>query len=258
MPATRLVLEALPGLPDIQPGADLPALISQSLKQMAWQPTSGDVLCVSSKIVSKAENRFVLLTDIVPSARAHELAAVTHKSPKMVELVLRESTLVSRAAPYVLVVRHKLGFVCANAGIDQSNLGESYADYALLLPENPDASAGAIADAVHAETGQQLAVVITDTHGRPFRMGNLNVAIGISGIPAVLDERGHPDRYGRTLHNTITAFADQIAAAAGLITGESSAGQPAVIVRGLQWEGYAAGNSEDLSRPTENDLYLKN
>lgn len=257
MPATRLLLEAIPDFPEVSPGTDLGQLILDALARLSWQLRTGDVLCVSSKIVSKAEGRFVDLRTIEPSPQALELAALTHKPPALVELVLRESTLVSRSAPYVLVVRHRLGFVCANAGIDQSNLGPHYVNHVLLLPENPDHSAKRLAEQVAAQTGAQISVIITDTHGRPFRMGNLNVAIGLYGVPAVLDERGQPDRYGRTLQNTITAFADQIAAAAGLVTGEAAEGHPVVVVRGLSWQGFAPSTSHDLSRPPEKDLYLK-
>ena len=258
MPASRLIIQTLPDFPDVHPGNHLAAMIVERMSLSGIDFQDHDVLCISSKIVSKAENRFVDLRTIEPSPRAEELAGITHKSSAMVELILQQSTMVSRAAPYVLVVRHRLGFVCANAGIDQSNLGIDNPDIALLLPENPSASAKHIRTYIGDQTGKQVAVVITDTHGRPFRQGNLNIAVGISGVPAVLDERGQPDHYGRTLKNTITAFADQVAAAAGLITGEAAEGQPVVLISGLSWQGFSPGTTDDLVRPVEKDLYLKN
>lgn len=257
MPATRLEVIAIPDFPDIRPGDRLAELILEYAHLAGLTFVDGDVLCVSSKIVSKAENRFVNLHEVEATQRAHELATITHKSPEMVELVLRESTFISRAVPYVLVVQHKLGFICANAGIDQSNLGADYDNFALLLPENPDKSAAQLRHHVRETIGVEIATVITDTHGRPFRMGNMNIAIGLSGLPAVLDERGHVDRYGRVLKNTITAFADQIASASGLVSGEAGEGQPVTLIRGLSWRGFEASNAQALIRPAEKDLYLK-
>jgi coenzyme F420-0:L-glutamate ligase/coenzyme F420-1:gamma-L-glutamate ligase len=213
-----------------------------------------DVLVVTSKIVSKAEGRRVSLTEIQPGDEARRLAAITGKDERMVELVLRESTEVSRAAPNVLVVRHRLGFISANAGIDQSNVAGDD-DSALLLPLDPDASATRIRDGLHALTNAQVGIVLSDSHGRPFRMGNVGVAIGVAGIPALRDLRGSSDLFGRTLKITIQGYADMIASAAGLVSGEGAEGLPVIHIRGLNVRG--DGKASDLNRPAEQDLYRK-
>ncbi len=256
MPTTELNLIALPHIPMIQPGDDLAAIILAALTRANLTLTAGDILVVSSKIVSKSQNRFVDLREITPSPEAISLGEKTLKDPRMVEVALRESVGVSRAAPNVLIVRHKLGFTSANAGIDQSNTGSLGHDLILLLPENPDAAADDLAHTLEQRTGICPGVVISDTHGRPFRLGNVNVAIGISGIPSLLDQRGYHDLFGRELKATVTAFADQLAAAAGLLTGEADEGQPVILVRGLQWPTYAAsGHATDMIRPPDMDLY---
>lgn len=255
MPTTSLLVQALPAIPSVQPGDDLATLIVEALARLDLTLQPNDVLVVSSKIVSKAENRFVDLREITPSPRAEELAAVTHKDPRFVEVVLRESLEVSRAAPHVLIVRHCLGFTSANAGIDQSNTGYTDNHIALLLPQDPDTSADQLANELAIRTGVRPAVVISDTHGRPFRLGNLNVAIGISGLAPLFDQRGETDLYGRTLQATITAFADQVTAAAGLVSGESNEGQPVILLRGLVWPHHQNGPARLLNRPPEQDLY---
>lgn len=256
MPTSEITLRALPGIPLVQPGDNLSMLILEAFSRANLILEPRDVLVVSSKIVSKAENRLVDLREITPSPHAKEVAAQTLKDPRLVELILRESVGVSRIAPYVLIVRHRLGFTSANAGIDQSNTGSLGNDLALLLPEEPDASAFRLAEALYHTTGIRPAVIISDTHGRPFRLGNLNVAIGLSGVPALLDLRGQPDLYGRTLQATINAFADQIAAAAGLVSGEADEGQPVILVRGLHWESDATHDTaRHIIRPAEQDLY---
>ncbi|MBI5929705.1 MAG: coenzyme F420-0:L-glutamate ligase [Chloroflexi bacterium] len=256
MPTTELNLVALPNIPVIQPGDDLPVIILAALERANLKLTAGDVLIVSSKIVSKSQNRFVDLREITPSAEALSLGEKTLKDPRMVEVALRESVGVSRAAPNVLIVRHRLGFTSANAGIDQSNTGSLGHDLILLLPENPDESAEQLARSLEQKTGVCPGVVISDTHGRPFRMGNVNVAIGVSGIPSLLDQRGYHDLFGRELKATVTAFADQLAAAAGLLTGEADEGQPVILARGLKWPTDAAsGRASDMNRPQEQDLY---
>jgi coenzyme F420-0:L-glutamate ligase / coenzyme F420-1:gamma-L-glutamate ligase len=256
MPTTELILRALPGIPVIQPGDDLTQIILAGVDRAGLKLIAGDVLVISSKVVSKSQNRFVDLRDITPSAEAQSLAEKTLKDPRIVEVTLRESAGVSRAVPNVLIVRHKLGFTSANAGIDQSNTGSLGHDLILLLPENPDEAAEKLAMSLEQATGVRPGVVISDTHGRPFRMGNLNVAIGISGIPSLLDQRGYHDLFGRELKATVTAFADQVAGAAGLLTGEADEGQPVILVRGLRWPDYAAmGHASDMNRPPEQDLY---
>lgn len=250
-----LRLTALPGIPQIKTGDDLAAIVLTGLHQAGLKLAAGDALVVTSKIVSKAEGRRVDLVSVIPGDRALELAAITGKDPRVVELVLRESSEVSRAAPNVLVVRHRLGFVSANAGIDQSNV-DGTDDSVLLLPFDPDASAARIHDAIKRASGESIGIVISDSHGRPFRMGNVGTAIGVAGMPALLDLRGTPDMFGRILKISITGYADMVASAAALLTGEGAEGLPVVHVRGLNYpsiEGHAA----DLNRPPEMDLYRK-
>jgi coenzyme F420-0:L-glutamate ligase/coenzyme F420-1:gamma-L-glutamate ligase len=248
-----VTLTPLPGIPLIEAGDDLAALIIESLKRAGVVLQGGDVLVVTSKIVSKAENRTIHLDTIEPSAEAHRLAAVTGKDPRIVEVVLRESVSVSRAAPGILVVRHRLGFVSANAGIDQSNIADGD-NRVLLLPIDPDRSARELQEAITTIAGVPVGIVISDSHGRPFRMGNVGVAIGVAGLPAVLDLRGQTDLYGRTLRITVQGYADMIASAAGLVTGEGAEGKPVVLVRGLGFPAHH-GTAQDLIRPPEQDLY---
>lgn len=255
MPITELILRALPGIPAIQPGDDLPDMILAALARTGLSLQAGDVLVITSKIVSKSENRFVDLRTVTPSIEAKQLAEKTFKDPRIVELILGESLVVSRTAPNVLIVKHRLGFTSANAGIDQSNTGFTDGNMVLLLPEDPDASAERLALAFEQKSGVRPAVVISDTHGRPFRMGNVNVAIGLYGLPPVIDQRGQMDLFGRTLQATVTAFADQLASAAGLVTGEANEGQPVILVRGLEWPEEQIGQAKDLIRPPEQDLY---
>jgi coenzyme F420-0:L-glutamate ligase/coenzyme F420-1:gamma-L-glutamate ligase len=228
----------------------------RSLDETGLHLLPGDVLVISSKIISKAENRFVHLADIKPSDKAYKLAQTTRKDPRVVELVLRESVEISRVAPHVLIVRHRLGFTSANAGIDQSNVGSPDRETVLLLPEDPDHSADSIGKQLENLSGTRPAIVISDTHGRPFRLGNLNVAIGISGLPHLIDQRGQVDLFGRKLQATITALADQIASAAGLVSGEADEGQPVILMRGLVWDTTTPyGTAKDIIRPIDQDLY---
>jgi len=241
-----LQLFALPGLPMVQAGDDLAGLLSAAMARAGLAPQQGDVLAVAQKIVSKAEGRSVALASVRPSAAARELTAQTGKDARLVELILSESERVVRARPNLIIVKHRLGFVMANAGIDQSNIGTD--GHALLLPRDPDGSAAALA----ARLG--LPVVITDSFGRAWRRGTVGVAIGAAGLPALRDLRGQPDLFGRTLMVSITGFADEIAAAAGLVMGQGAEGQPAVLVRGLSWSG-AENPAAELLRPAQEDLF---
>jgi len=248
-----LHLTALQGIPRIQAGDDLIEIIAAGLERAGIDAQDGDALVVTSKIVSKAEARQIDVGSITPSDHAHELAAITGKDPRIVELVLRESTEISRAAPNVLVVRHRLGFVSANAGIDQSNVdGDDKS--ALLLPLDPDASAARICAGLKTLTGATMGIVISDSHGRPFRFGNVGVAIGVAGMPGLLDLRGKPDMFGRVLKISMTGYADMVASAAALLTGEGAEGLPVVHVRGLSHPS-VDGRAVDLVRPPEQDLY---
>jgi coenzyme F420-0:L-glutamate ligase/coenzyme F420-1:gamma-L-glutamate ligase len=257
--ADRLEALAVPGLPLVGRGDDVPALVWRALVAAGLVVADGDVLVVTSKLLSRAEGRFVELPHVVPSARAIELAAEVGKDARAVELILRESSAVSRQAPGVLVVRHRLGFVVANAGIDSSNAvppdaPERSGPWALLLPEAPDASAAAIRARVEGESGKKVGVVITDSFGRPFRVGTVGVAIGVSGLPPVWDRRGEPDLFGRVLENTITALADQVAAVADLVAGQAAERRPLVLVRGLRFDPSELGAGA-LLRSTKEDLY---
>lgn len=244
---------ALPGIPLVQQGDDLPKIILNGLAKLGVQLETGDVLVVTSKIVSKAEGRLFDLREIEPSPEAQRLAAETRKDPRIVELVLRESLKISRQAPGVLVVQHRLGFVSANGGIDQSNVDGSE-DMVLLLPVDPDASAEKIRVRLKKQTGADAGIVISDSHGRPFRVGNVGVAIGVAGMPAVLDLRGKSDLFGRELKISIMGYADLVASTANLLTGEADEGRPIVLVRGLQFPAMQ-GKAVDLYRPPEQDLY---
>lgn len=246
-------LAALPGIPVVQPGDDLALLIAEALNRAELRLEDGDALVVTSKIVSKSEGRQVDLRTVQPSDEALRLASLTGKDSRMVELALRESVEVSRSAPNVLVTRHRLGFVSANAGIDQSNVDGSD-DHALLLPLDPDASARRLRERLLELTGAHVGIVISDSHGRPFRLGNVNVAVGVAGIPALVDLRGQPDMFGRILRISIQGYADMVASAAGLLSGEGAEGLPVVLVRGLDFP-QINGRAADLYRPPEGDLY---
>jgi len=250
---TQLTLTALRGIPLVQPGDDLARLILDALAANDLTLQATDVLVVTSKIVSKAEGRVVALRDVTPGERAHDLAAQTGKDPRVVELVLQESRGVSRVAPNVLVVEHRLGFVSANAGIDQSNL-EGGDERVLLLPVDPDLSARVIRQRLLEVTGVAVGVIISDSHGRPFRLGNVNVAIGVAGMPALVDLRGQRDLFRRTLRISIQGYADMVAGAAGLLTGEGAEGLPVVLVRGLTYPDID-GRASQINRPAEHDLY---
>jgi coenzyme F420-0:L-glutamate ligase/coenzyme F420-1:gamma-L-glutamate ligase len=252
---TNLTLTAVPHIPHVQPGDDLAKLILQALADAKVTLADGDVLAIAQKIVSKAEGRLVRLADVQPSERALDVAAQTDKDPRVVELILQESEEISRMRRGVLIVRHRLGFTSANAGIDRSNVAQDGSDETvLLLPLDPDGSAATLREAILAKLGVQVGVVITDSHGRPFRMGTVGVAIGVAGIPALWDRRGEPDLYGYQLQHTDIGVADEIAAAAGLLMGQAAEGMPVVLVRGLNLP-IAEGKAADLVRPKEMDLY---
>lgn len=255
----RLEAVAIPGVPVVERGDDVPDLVVRALAAAGLAVAEGDVLVVTSKLLSRAEGRFVELPRVEPSARAIEVAGLVNKDPRAVELILRESTAISRHAPGVLVVRHRLGFVVANAGIDASNAAPSDAPpgsgpWMLLLPQDPDASARAIRARVEAMSGAGVGVVVTDSFGRPFRVGTVGVAIGVSGLPPLWDRRGEHDLFGRALEHTITALADQVAAVADLVAGQAAERRPLVLVRGLRFRGSEHGASA-LLRPPEMDLY---
>ena len=251
----RLELFAVPDVPLIRPGDDLAAIVAGRLIAAGLAPRAGDVLVLAQKIVSKAEGRIVDLATVAPSERAVALAAEVGKDPRLVQVILSESARVVRHRPNLLIMEHRLGFVMANAGVDHSNVAPPGGpDQVLLLPEDPDASAACLAATLSARFGAQLAVVITDSFGRPWRRGSAGVAIGAAGLPALVDLRGTPDLFGRTLEVTLVGLADEIAAAASLLQGQGAEGQPVVLLRGLVWSAPDAPASA-LVRPPAEDLF---
>ncbi len=247
-----LQLMAIPGIPLIQAGDDLAAIVLERLMAADLHLQDGDVLVVASKIVSKAEGRLVRLSDVLPSPQAVEVAAACEKDPRLIEVILRESRRVLRTRPGLIIVEHKRGFVCANAGVDHSNVAGE--DWVLLLPEDPDASAAELRGRLEAATGARIGVIIADSHGRAFRMGTVGVAIGASGVAGLLDLRGRPDLFGYRLQVTQVGLADEIAAAASLLMGQANEGRPVVLVRGLPYP-LREGNAQELIRPRELDLF---
>jgi coenzyme F420-0:L-glutamate ligase/coenzyme F420-1:gamma-L-glutamate ligase len=250
-PMPPLTLTPLPGIPLIHQGDDLAALIGAALSRAGIAIRSGDVLVLAQKIVSKAEGRVVHLRDVTPSPQAHALAAETEKDPRLVELILRESDHVVRARPGLIVVQHRRGFVCANAGIDHSNVAEAD-DAFLLLPENPDASAQRLR--TQLASGIDLGVLIIDSHGRAWRNGTVGVAIGLAGLPGLVDLRGEADLFGYELQATEVAAADELAAAASLMMGQAAEGFPVIHARGFPYPLRPAALPE-LLRPAEKDLF---
>lgn len=239
----------------IRPGDDLARSIVDAFRRETTDLRDGDVLVLAQKIVSKAEGRHVVLASVTPSARAEELAAVCQKDPRLIELVLRESRDVLRCIPGVIIVENHQGIVLANAGIDRSNIDQDGGgERVLLLPENPDASAAGIRARIGELAGVAVGVVINDSIGRAWRNGTTGTAIGVSGIAALRDLRGHPDLFGYQLQTSELGTADEVAAAASLLMGQSAEGTPAVIVRGLQGIR-AEGRAADLIRPRSKDLF---
>lgn len=248
----RIELIALDGIPEVNPGDDIGAVIAAACDASAISLTDADVVVVTQKIVSKAEGRLVELATVEPSALAREWADSWDKDPRQVELVLRESVSIVRMARGGLIIgRTRHGFVCANAGVDVSNVGGG--EVASLLPEDPDASARRIRDRVLELTGVRPAVVISDSFGRPWRNGIVNVAVGAAGIQALLDLRGSPDVAGREMRATVIAVADELASAADLAGGKV-AQRPVVLVRGYAWRPSEAGASV-LVMERERDLF---
>jgi coenzyme F420-0:L-glutamate ligase/coenzyme F420-1:gamma-L-glutamate ligase len=254
MPDT-VSLIALTTLPLVRPGDDLGLLLAAAIQQEVGPLAQGDVLVVAQKIVSKAEDRYVDLAGIEPGTDALFLAEETGKDPRLVQVILDESRRVVRHRPGVLVVEHRLGFVMANAGVDRSNIDASEGgEPVLLLPIDPDASAAALRDELSKRLGTAPAVVISDSFGRAWRRGTAGIALGAAGLPALVDLRGQPDLYGRTLRVTEIGFADEIAAAASLLMGQADEATPAVLIRGLTWSADEAPASA-LIRPAEEDLF---
>ena len=253
---TRLELIALQGIGAVSAGDDLGAIVEVSLAATGLALRDGDVIAVAQKIVSKSENRYVLLEDVVPSARALELAPQCDKDPRLVEIVLRESREVLRAVPGVIVVEDSRGLVLANAGVDRSNvdLDESGRERVLLLPANPDESAARLRKSLAVKCGADVGVIINDSLGRAWRLGTVGVAIGVAGLPGLHDRRGEADLQGRPLLITEVGMADELAAAASAVMGQAAEGRPVVLIRGVTWPR-RDGNARELQRPRGKDLF---
>ena len=248
-----LVITPLEHIPLIEKGDDLSEFVLQSIKKMQYTLQNGDILVFAQKVVSKSEGRRVYLPDITPSQKAANLAAEIEKDPRLVEMILQESKKVLRKRPGLIIVEHKLGFICANAGIDHSNVAGSD-DWVLLLPEDPDTSAKQIRAKLEKATGARLGVLIIDSHGRPWRNGTVGVTIGLSGFPGLVDLRGEIDLFGYELRVTQVGASDEVAAAASLMMGQVAEGTPVVHVRGFPYPMREAGLDE-LIRPEEQDMF---
>ena len=251
----RLEIFAIPGLPMIRVGDDLALLIGNALNEADIRLHDNDVVVIAQKIVSKSEGRTVDLATVVPTAEAIALASKVQKDPRIVQVVMSESVRVVRSRPNLMIMQHRLGFVMANAGVDQSNVAPADGiQRALLLPLDPDASAALIRRSLSDRLSVNLACVISDSFGRPWRRGTAGIAIGCAGLPSFIDLRGQPDLFGRILEVSIIGFADEIAAAASLLQGQAAEGQPVIVVRGLTWTAPNAPVAE-LVRPPDEDLF---
>ncbi len=253
MTSQRLELFAPSGFPHIRPGDALDEIILDVLKHNSLALRDGDILVLAQKIVSKAEGRYVRLAEVDATRAARDLAEQCDKDPRLVELILRESERVVRCAPGVLIVRHRLGFVHANAGIDRSNI-ERGDEQVLLLPKDPDASAASLRECIGEMAGTDIGVLIIDSFGRSWRIGTCGVCIGSAGVEVIDDRRGQPDLFGRILEITEVAVADELAAAASLLMGGADESRPLVLARGLAAAGQ--GTARDLLRPVDKDLFL--
>jgi coenzyme F420-0:L-glutamate ligase/coenzyme F420-1:gamma-L-glutamate ligase len=251
----RMVLTALAGIPTIQAGDDLASLIAVSISGANLVLEDGDVLVLAQKIVSKAEARSVRLADVVVSPRAVELAALTSKDPRVVELILRESVEVMRCRPGLIIVEHRSGLVMANAGIDASNVDGTEGDErVLLLPEDSDLSASRLREGLRRLVGRDIGIVIADSFGRAWRNGTVGTAIGLAGPPGLWDMRGLPDRNGRVLKATEVGIADELAAAASLLMGQADESLPVVHVRGFPL-AFRTSSMKELIRDRNIDLF---
>ncbi|MCJ8297486.1 MAG: coenzyme F420-0:L-glutamate ligase [Pseudomonadales bacterium] len=256
-PVPQVGMMAVTGIPDIVPGDDLALEIQRAMQALELQFEDGDILVIAHKVVSKAEGQIVDLSKVVPSAKALELAEQLNKNPAKVEVVLSESKRIVRASKRpeqeegLIIAEHRLGFICANAAVDESNVDSP--NHVILLPLDPDASARQICSQLERASGKRLGVVITDTFGRPWRMGLVNVAIGLANVPSQVDMAGERDAYGRELKVTVPALADELAAASGLLMSKEGK-RPVLIFRGVDWSP-TNSSARDLIRPAREDLF---
>jgi len=252
---TRMILAALQGIPQVQPGDDLASIVIVALEASQEVLADGDILVVAQKIISKAEGRIVALEDVVASERAVALAADVGKDPRQVELVLRESREIVKHRPGVLIVEQNLGLVMANAGIDHSNIESPEGrEQLLLLPLDPDASCQRLRDGLRQRLGVTVGVIVNDSIGRAWRVGTVGQAIGVAGLPAVIDLRGATDLFGRELLVSEQAVADELAGAASLLQGQAAEGLPVVLIRGFVSDAPVQG-ADALVRPREMDMF---
>jgi coenzyme F420-0:L-glutamate ligase/coenzyme F420-1:gamma-L-glutamate ligase len=249
-----LTLTPITGFPLLETGDDLVSLILDAIRMPGIYLQDNDIIVITQKIISKVEGRLVDLATVKPSQTAIELARKTNKDARLVELILHESREVLRTERETIIVEHRLGFICANAGIDRSNVETSEGEWVLLLPENPDASAQRLREGLEKKTGLRLGVLIIDTQGRAWRLGVVGMSIGLSGVPALVDVRGKVDLYGNPLRITLIAAADELAAAASLMMGQAAEGAPVVHVRGFPYP-LSEGSFSELLRPRQNDLF---
>lgn len=254
---TGAQIVAVPGISDIQPGDDLAALIGDALLGAGLDLQPGDILCLAHKIASKAEGAIIRLVDVTPTAPAVELADKLNKDPRKVQVILDQSKSILRSFRHpnanegIIIAEHRRGFISANAGVDESNAEED--GTVITLPDDPDASCRALSDRLAARFGITPGIVMTDTFGRPWRLGQVNVAIGLAGVPPTRREQGTDDAFGRPLKVTEPAFADEIAAASGLVT-RKDARQPLVLFRGLDWTPEET-SAQALLRPEHEDMF---
>jgi coenzyme F420-0:L-glutamate ligase/coenzyme F420-1:gamma-L-glutamate ligase len=242
------------GLPIVKPGDNLGALICEAATRKGHSVMNGDVVVVTHVVVSVAEGRLINLDEIVPSEFAKNVASHLEKDPALVEVVLRESRGIRRMGDGVLITETRHGFVCANSGVDKSNIaGERTV---APLPINPDASAARIREEIRKASGCDVAVIVSDTHGRPLRIGEVNVAIGVAGLKPIRDRRGEKDLFGYVLKVKQTAVVDELASAAELVIGQADEGIPAAIIRGYKYLHSENSKATELVRPREKDLFL--
>jgi coenzyme F420-0:L-glutamate ligase/coenzyme F420-1:gamma-L-glutamate ligase len=244
---------AVEGLPIVKEGDNIAKLVFDATEKQKTPIHERDILIFTHVVVSKAEGNVVNLNDVSPSKFAKEIAKKTGKDPALVEVILQESKSIVRIGDGNLITETKHGFVCANAGVDKSNV-EGERNIA-LLPKNPDASAEKIRQEIKRLTGCEVAVIISDTHGRPLRMGEINVAIGVAGIKPIRDRRGEKDLFGYVLRIKQTAVADELASAAELVIGQADEGIPVAIIRGYDYQESQNAKATDLIRPKEKDLF---
>jgi coenzyme F420-0:L-glutamate ligase/coenzyme F420-1:gamma-L-glutamate ligase len=245
-------------MPLVQPGDSLAQIILRQLQQMGQQLQPGDIIVLAQKVVSKAEGRLVPLATVQPTAEAEALALVVDKDPRVVQVILNDSTAIIRSKRGLLVVEQQAGWICANAGVDRSNVqqGDDGAEYLALLPVDGDASAERIRQELQAQSGIAPAIIINDSHGRAWRVGTMGVCIGCAGLPPIWDQRGLPDLFGYELHSSEECIADELAAAASLLMGQSNEGQPVIIIRGYRFPAQAQiAPARTIQRPAAMDAF---